>query len=56
MKGMKQNSYPLNNYSRLSEESGPAYTSFYEHEIDRLVYNLYGLTNDEIAIVEGQGS
>lgn len=24
-----------------------------DREIDRLVYNLYGLTDDEIAIVEG---
>ncbi len=26
-----------------------------DHEIDRLVYNLYGLTEEEIAIVEGDG-
>jgi len=25
-----------------------------EREIDRLVYELYGLTEDEIAIVEGK--
>ena len=25
-------------------------------EIDRLVYDLYGLTKDEIAIVEGAGA
>ncbi len=28
-------------------------TSSLEHEIDQLVYQLYGLTNEEIAIVEG---
>lgn len=28
-------------------------TSSLEHEIDQLVYQLYGLTDDEIAIVEG---
>ena len=26
-----------------------------EAEIDRLVYELYGLTEEEIAIVEGKG-
>lgn len=30
------------------------YTTAEEREIDRLVYNLYGLTEDEIAIVEGR--
>lgn len=29
-------------------------TSELEHEIDELVYELYGLTEDEIAIVEGK--
>lgn len=28
-------------------------TSLEENEIDRLVYNLYGLSEDEIKIVEG---
>ena len=28
-------------------------TTAEEREIDRLVYDLYGLTEDEIAIVEG---
>ena len=28
-------------------------TSSLEHEIDQLVYQLYGLTDEEIAIVEG---
>jgi len=27
-----------------------------EREIDRLVYELYGLTEEEIAIVEGAGA
>jgi hypothetical protein len=29
-------------------------TSALESEIDRLVYNLYGLTEEEIAIIEKQ--
>ena len=29
-------------------------TSAWEREIDRLVYELYGLTEEEIAIVEGR--
>ena len=29
-------------------------TSALEHEIDLLVYDLYGLTPEEIAIVEGK--
>jgi hypothetical protein len=31
-------------------------TTAWEREIDRLVYELYGLTEDEIAIVEGKSS
>lgn len=31
-----------------------ANTSVLEGEIDQLVYQLYGLTEDEIAIVEGK--
>ncbi|MFP4460507.1 MAG: Eco57I restriction-modification methylase domain-containing protein [Candidatus Zixiibacteriota bacterium] len=30
-------------------------TSALEHEIDQLVYDLYGLTDDEIAVIEGDG-
>jgi hypothetical protein len=30
-------------------------TSALEREIDEMVYKLYGLTEDEIAIVEGKG-
>ena len=29
-------------------------TTELEREIDRMVYQLYGLTDEEIAIVEGQ--
>ena len=29
-------------------------TTVLEHEIDQLVYKLYGLTDEEIAIVEGR--
>ena len=36
--------------------NGSADTSSLESEIDRLVYELYGLTAEEIAIVEGNGS
>ncbi|MCL2881458.1 MAG: hypothetical protein FWF45_00990 [Coriobacteriia bacterium] len=25
------------------------------HQIDQMVYELYGLTNDEIKIIEGEG-
>jgi hypothetical protein len=31
-------------------------TSELEAEIDQLVYKLYGLTEDEIAVVEGRGA
>ena len=31
----------------------PKDSSGSQHEIDELVYNLYGLTEEEIAIVEG---
>jgi hypothetical protein len=31
-----------------------AATSALEREIDRIVYDLYGLTEEEIAIVEGE--
>jgi hypothetical protein len=30
-------------------------TSAHERQIDERVYKLYGLTEDEIAIVEGKG-
>ena len=37
-----------------AKKSNPlADTTAEEREIDRLVYDLYGLTEDEIAIVEG---
>jgi len=40
---------------RAAEKKDPnADTSALESEIDQLVYKLYGLTDDEIAIVEGR--
>lgn len=40
-----------------SKQSDPkADTSSFEREIDQLVYILYGLTDDEIAVVEGRES
>ena len=30
-------------------------TTALEHQIDQLVYQLYGLTADEIAVIEGIG-
>jgi adenine-specific DNA-methyltransferase len=30
-------------------------TSKWEEEIDQLVYQLYGLTEDEVKVVEGKG-
>jgi len=37
----------------LKKSDPQADISVLEAEIDRMVYELYGLTNDEIAIVEG---
>ena len=37
----------------LKEKKTNADTSSLEAEIDQLVYQLYGLTDEEIAIVEG---
>lgn len=40
---------------RAAEKTDPnADTSVLESKIDQLVYKLYGLTDDEIAIVEGK--
>ena len=37
-----------------AKEADPvADTSELERELDRLVYNLYGLTDEEVAVVEG---
>jgi len=52
---------PVYNFSSLTEQSSfidlttdsVADTGALEAEIDRLVYTLYGLTEEEIAIVEG---
>ncbi len=37
----------------LKSEDPHADTSAYESEIDQIVYNLYGLTAEEIRVVEG---
>ncbi len=39
---------------KLSEIKTKAYTSKLEFEIDQMVYKLYGLTEEEIKIVEGK--
>jgi hypothetical protein len=39
----------------LSADDPHADTSALEREIDRLVYQLYELTDDEIAVVEESG-
>ena len=36
----------------MKNDTADINTSFHEIEIDRMVYKLYGLTEDEIAIVE----
>ena len=36
------------------KENPQANTSHWEQEIDKLVYQLYGLTEEEIKIVEGR--
>ncbi|MGQ9844587.1 MAG: class I SAM-dependent DNA methyltransferase, partial [Spirochaetota bacterium] len=36
------------------KQNPQADTSHWEREIDRLVYELYGLTEEEIRIVEGE--
>ena len=49
--------FPFNRLVRLilsAKEADPAAdTSELEREIDRLVYDLYGLTDEEISVVEG---
>jgi len=43
----------LVNQILLKKQSNPnADTSIFEHKIDELVYDLYGLTEDEIAVIE----
>ena len=45
----------LVNRIMASKRANPqADTSALEQEIDRLVYELYGLTEEEIAVVEGK--
>ena len=42
--------------SNGSTENVRSNTTAEEHEIDRLVYQFYGLTEEEVAIVEGANS
>jgi len=37
-------------------QSKQAKVKEYEHQIDQMVYKLYGLTKEEIKIVEGVGN
>ncbi len=39
----------------LTTATTPADKTLYQRQIDALVYALYGLTEEEIAIVEGAG-
>ena len=39
---------------KLREKSGTVLVIHFESEIDHLVYQLYGLTEEEIKIVEGK--
>ncbi|MFN2452693.1 MAG: hypothetical protein ABR577_00560 [Pyrinomonadaceae bacterium] len=48
-----QSSNSLTKFSKSSRDNPQAEVSRWEREIDRLVYQLYELTDDEIAIVEG---
>jgi len=43
----------LNTY--LQNEAKQAKIKEYEHQIDQIVYKLYDLTPEEVAVVEGQG-
>ena len=46
----------LNNLIHALNQKDPnADTSALEQQIDEMVYELYGLTSEEIAIVEGKG-
>lgn len=44
----------VNKIIAVKKEDAKADTSAWEKEIDRLVYELYGLTEDEIKVVEGK--
>jgi hypothetical protein len=44
----------VNQIINLKKQSPTIDTSDLENEIDRLVYELYGLTEDEIKIIEGE--
>ncbi|MDP1817840.1 MAG: Eco57I restriction-modification methylase domain-containing protein [Leadbetterella sp.] len=45
--------YEVKQILRLKKQDSNADTSVLEAEIDRMVYELYGLTEEEIAVVEG---
>lgn len=45
---------PLNPQTAAKRTNPQADTSKWEDKIDQLVYQLYGLTGEEIAIVEGK--
>jgi type II restriction/modification system DNA methylase subunit YeeA len=51
-KQKRQSSNSLTKSSPPSSDRPPADVSRWEREIDRLVYQLYELTDEEIAIVE----
>jgi hypothetical protein len=44
----------LDLHRKLAAATIPADRTLYERQIDALVYELYGLTGEEIAIVEGR--
>jgi hypothetical protein len=39
---------------RASGKTGAVHSSHWEREIDQMVYDLYGLTEEQIKIVEGR--
>jgi len=46
--------FVLNSWTVVLSREPQADTSAWEREIDQLVYQLYGLTEDEVKIVEGK--
>jgi zona occludens toxin (predicted ATPase) len=46
--------YPVDKHLAAKKSNPQADTSNWEREIDRLVYKLYDLTEEEIGIVEGK--
>ena len=51
--GIKEGDY-LTNSTKQSVGAKDFSPQQYEHQIDKLVYKLYDLTDEEIAIVEGK--